>query len=202
MRRMGRRCAAVLAVLVLIAGCSFGGDREQRKFAARPDSGLASLLEDPPQYSQPGESTWARDYTPTIEQFVDFFYGVEARKQIRASLDKQGLRDVAHLLWITDDRIQTDVVLLEFGDSDGAQARRTFVESVNDSNPGLTSYSISGRGAPVVYRQDQTDGQGYRSAKAYATVNNYVVEVFIASRGPIDKRLIERWVLAQVDRLT
>lgn len=200
MGTMWRRLAAALTVLVLLAGCSFGDDAP-RKFKARPQSGLASLLESPPEYTQPGVSSWAKDYTPSIAQFVDFFYAAGARKEIMASLDKQGLRDVAHLLWITDDNIQNDIVLLQFGDADGASARRSFVESVNSSNGGLASYSIAGPGAPVVYLQNAKDSQGYLSAKAYATVNNYVVEMFVASRRTIPTRLIQRWITDQVDKL-
>ncbi|MEO9137528.1 MAG: hypothetical protein ABI345_00505 [Jatrophihabitans sp.] len=197
---MWRRLAAALTVLVLLAGCSFGDDAP-RKFPARPNAGLASLLENPPQYTQPGVSSWAKDYTPSIAQFVDFFYAVDARKEITASLDKQGLRNVAHMLWITDDNIQNDIVLLEFGNSDGASARRSFVESVNSTNDGLTSYSIVGPGAPVVYLQNHKDTQGYLSAKAYATVNNYVVEMFVASRRVIPPRLIQLWLSGQVAKL-
>lgn len=200
--RRHRLVAAVsaLALLLSTGGCAFGGgnNKSTRSFKSRPTTGLASRLEAPPKLSAPGSSRWANDYSPSIGMFVEQFYGAPVRDKVTKMLTAQGLQHVAHILWITDDRIQNDLVVLQFRTSSGAEDRLNTVDAINQSDKSQTSYSLDSLGAPTVYVRTAPDSRGYTDVKAYARLDNYVVEMFVNSPSGPSKLLVERWLKAQI----
>ncbi len=203
-RRHLRSLVAVLAgllVAVLLAGCS-GGRPEARSFPKRPTTGLASLLEKPPEFTAAGSSTWAGDYTPSVSQYLAEFYAPKARAEVRATLQQQGLQEIAHVLWVTDDQIQNDIVLLRFDSAAGAAQRLAFATSTNEgSETTPKSYRIDAPASPVVFYSDGAVKDDYYLAKAYAQVGAYVVEMFVYAPGQVPRELIARWFNAQVAAL-
>lgn len=201
MRTRRHRLGAAVSALVLLvstSGCAFGGGKSSPSFKQRPTTGLASRLEQPPKLSRPGSSRWATDYTPSTGMFVEQFYNEPVRDKITTMLTDQGLQDIAHILWITDDRIQSDLVLLEFRTDAGAQERLDTVENINRTDESQKSYSLDSPGAPTVYYRTTTNAQGYTAVKAYALLDTYVIEMFVASPSGLPKVLVERWLTAQI----
>lgn len=190
--------AAVLAAM--LAGC---GSDAKPEFHPLPKSGLASHLEKPPKYSVPGSSDWATDYTPSISDFVSHFYAGKVRKKIASSLDSQGVREVAHVLWITDDRVQSDIVLLRFADEAGARARVEFSRTATAGNRTLSRYTMAVPGSPVVYYSTEADSEGYVGAKTYLNVGDIAIEMFVNSpTDEVSRPLMTRWLRAQLALLT
>lgn len=196
MPRPMRRLLAAACIAVLLAGC---GGRSKPKFASPPKSGLASHLEKPPKFSVPGNSRWARDYSPSVSDFVGHFYADKVQGRIKRSLDGQGIQDVAHVLWITDDRIQSDLVLLRFADAAGARERVAFSRKVTADNRTLSTYTMTAPGSPVVYYSTESDTQGYVGAKTYVAVGDIAVEMFVNSPADqVPRPLMTRWLRAQL----
>lgn len=196
--RRGGRLVALAAAALLLAGCS-GGSRP--KFAPAPTTGLAQYLETPPARSAPGTSSWARNYTPSAAQFVTEFYGPATRAKVRASLAAEGLTGIAHVLWITSDLVQADIVLLQFRDAAGAAARRADVLRATEPDTTLTKYSLGGRGDPIVFHTTHIDAQNNISSRAYATVGDVFVELFMFSPVQYERAYLEGWLTTQIARL-
>jgi hypothetical protein len=204
MSRTRRQIAAMVSILCLLfaaAGCSSGSGGGTKAFAKPPTTGLAGYLEKPPAKSSPGGSSWAKKYEPTVQDFVDYFYGAQARKTITDQLATQGLSDLAHVLWIAADRVQSDIVLLQFSTPAGAAARLAAVQAVNRSDSTLTSYTLPGRGAPVVYYQKHADAQNRVIAKGYAVVGNILVEMFTVNPVEYARGELELWLGDQLKLL-
>ncbi|MDQ2797894.1 MAG: hypothetical protein M3Y06_12180, partial [Actinomycetota bacterium] len=95
MRMPMRRLVALLTALFLcfgVAACSIGGSSKppNRHFKPLPTTGLGRYLETPPTYSVPGTTSWAKDYTPDLKQFVEHFYGPPVHKKAVTTLQSQG----------------------------------------------------------------------------------------------------------------
>lgn len=195
---VGVTVAVVFVLLASMRGCSSERPAPSKTFAARPTAGLAALLEPAPRFSGPGGSDWARDYTPPVDQFLEQFYAPKVRNTIRGDLREQGLQQVAHALWITDDQIQNDIVLLRFATADGAAQRLRFVKRTNDGNGELKSYTVTAPGSPVVYYTERPVTKGFLQAKAYAQSGRYVVEMFTYAAISIPRQQINTWLTAQL----
>lgn len=201
MRRVAAKVitsVAVLAALLTVSACGASKAAPQRTdFPARPTGGLATKLEQPPKFARPGSSKWALNYTPTTAQFLDQFYANKAHDKVGEDLRKQGLREIVHTLWVTDDSIQNDIVLLRFDDSQGAAERLDFVQSTNDGNGLLTTYHVPGFADPVVYYTKRPVDRGFQQAKAYAQVGAVVIEMFSYAPSSVPTALISQWITTQ-----
>ncbi|MGI8677960.1 MAG: hypothetical protein ACR2LX_04575 [Jatrophihabitans sp.] len=206
MRTPTRRLVALLVVLSLVFGlaaCSIGGSAKppNRHFTPRPTTGLGRYLETPPKYSVPGTTSWAKDYTPDLGQFVEHFYGPSVHKRATTTLQGQGLAEIAHIFWITDERVQSDLVLMRFDTEAGATARLRDVQTAASGDANFTSYSIDARGAPTVFYTKATDADGNTGIRAYARWDNTIIEMFVFSQTGLPKILVQRWLTTQIDML-
>ena len=201
-----RRLTAVLAVCCLLLGAERLRLRRFGQAADRPsapaDHRARAVPRDAAHLQRPGrQGVGQRTYTPTLQQFVDHLYGTAVRSRATRTLTSQGLAEIAHIFWITDERIQNDLVLLRFATPDGAAARLRDVENAANGNSDFASYSIDARGAPIVYYAKQPDVDGNTAVRAYAQWNDTVVEMFLFSQTGLPKILVQRWLTTQVDRL-
>ena len=129
------------------------------------------------------------------------FYSLPVQKRVIATLQQQQLERVAHILWITDDRIQCDLVILDFATEGSAQAQLDFTEKINYGDGTLQHYSLDSLGAPTVYHTTTVNAQGYQTVKGYAILDHYVVEMFVYAPTDVPQLLVNRWLQTQVSRL-
>jgi hypothetical protein len=148
-----------------------------------------------------GRSDWAAEYTPTPAQFVDRYYDAADRSDVLARLRAEGLRRIAHTLWVTKQAVDADVILLQFGTPRDAQSRLLFVTGASEHDSKLAHYRLAVRGNPLVYYDKQLDDLGDVIAKVYARIGDVVLEIFVGSPARLDRRDVARWTKAQLAKL-
>jgi hypothetical protein len=205
MPRTRHRIAAMVSIMCLVlfavTGCAFGSGGAKKSFAKPPPTGLASYLETPPDQSSPANSSWAKNYEPSVKDFVGQFYSANVQTTVIKQLEDQGLTDVAHVLWLAADQVQSDIVLLQFATPGGAVARLAAVKNANAADSTLRSYTLPGRGSPILYYQPQADSRNNVLGKGYAVVGNILVEIFTYSRIEYAKGEVDLWLTNQIKLL-
>lgn len=167
-----------------------------------PQSGLARLLIAAPAGSRMGRSAWAADYTPTPAQFVSRYYPAAAKADVLARLREQGIRHIAHTLWVTNHAVDADIMLLQFRTARGALSRLIYLTSASRRDTKLVSYRLALHGRPIVFYDKTLDDLGDVIGKVYTRVGNVVVEIYVGSPARLDKNDIAKWTKAQLARLS
>ncbi|GAB2478339.1 hypothetical protein GCM10027265_31700 [Jatrophihabitans fulvus] len=192
---------AVLAAAMLLAGCGGGTSRTgPSTFASRPADALVARLVEPPRGADPGSSDWARDYKPSLPRYVAYFYAKKARPKVTSTLKQQGVRDIAHVLWVSQE-LQSDVVVLQFRDTAGASAQLEFLESNAGKDTAFSRTVLDTAHDPVAFSSDTAVKDGLWLTKAYAQVGTYVVEQFVYSGTKAPLAAVTRTMSMQLDRL-
>lgn len=200
MTARARTTVAALAAALLLAGCAGGSTAGPSTFASRPADGLVARLVEPPRGADPGSSDWARDYSPSLSRYVDYFYAEKARSRVTATLKQQGVRDIAHVLWVSQ-QLQSDVVVLQFRDTAGATAHLDFLESNAGKDTAFSRTLLDTTHDPVAFFSNEPVKDGLWLTKAYAQVGDYVVEQFVYSGQKAPLADITRTMSGQLSRL-
>lgn len=164
-------------------------------------SRLADLLVDPPAGAQPWRSAWARDRTPTVQEFVTAAYPKQYVDLEVTLLRAQGLRHIAHVTWLAPDDDQADMVLLQFGSESGARARYRMATSAKAHSPGIRQFVVPGTPRAVGFYHPTVDRLGNVIAVVYSRVGSVVVEEFYYSPRQIRTADAKTWMRAQLDLL-
>lgn len=166
-----------------------------------PPADLTALLLPAPSGSHPWRGAWARNVTPTVEQWVSEVYAEGNRAGVIAQLIEQGINSIAHRTWIADDDNQADLVLLSFDSPDGALKRYDVATSAKSKVTGVTPFEIPGVDHAIGYADPTTDSLGNVPAIVYAVKNDVVIELFYYSAGQLRTGDAITWTQGQAKRL-
>ena len=154
----------------------------------------------PPVGSTPWRSAWARNRTPTVEQFVREAYPASAVSNELALFRYYGLQDIAHETWYAPDRNQADMILFRFATETGAIQRFTGASHAKSQSPGVRSFPVPGTSA-LGYYDPTVDKLGNVLAIVYARKGRLVVEEFYYSPDKLRPADARAWITAQLARL-
>jgi hypothetical protein len=169
--------------------------------STQPPADLPGLLLPPPAGSHPWNNAWARNTSPTVEEWVAEVYASSARADIVAQLRDQGVNSIAHRTWVAVDDNQADLVLLSFDSPGGAAERYDVATSAKSHVAGVTPFEIPGVDHAVGYADPKVDSLGNVPAIVYVLKGNVVVELFYYSAGRLRTGDAITWTQGQVSRL-
>jgi hypothetical protein len=171
--------------------------------SAAPSPAYGSLVDQlmtPPAGSVPWTSAWARNRTPTIEQFVRWAYPADVVSAEVRLLRSYGLEEIAHETWFALNHDQADMILFRFRDEHGAIERYVGATQAKRKSPGIRSFTVPGTSA-IGYYHPELDRLGNVTAIVYALHGRTVVEEFYYSPKRLRPADARAWLKAQLARL-
>jgi hypothetical protein len=166
-----------------------------------PPADLTGLLLTAPAGSHPWSSAWARNTTPTVEEWVAEVYPASAQSGVVAQLRTQGILGVVHRTWVAPSADQADMVLLGFSTASGAQARYDIATGAKSRSSDVTPFQVPDVPTAIGYANRTVDGLGNVPAIVYAVKGTVVIELFYYSPTRLRTADAVTWMTGQYERL-
>jgi hypothetical protein len=194
--------AATVAAVLVVVNTGNSPDPTVSKVVCKPGD-LTSCLIAPPSGASVDTGAWAQTVKVDAGAYAAAYPDATTAQQpneINTLLTADGIGGVAHRSWKLGPN-RADLILLQFGSAQGAQAWAADRTGEFLSLDGGAQLSVPGDPAAKAYSAAATNGSGDVAVRYVTTVGNIDLEVHYASQGALHEHEFDLWAGAELASL-